>query len=54
MMRRGHKDIGTWIFALSLVMVGLVMPGRAQTNYGAIRGMVSDHRDPCCRVLRCL
>ena len=42
MMRRGHKDIGTWIFALSLVMVGLVMPGRAQTNYGAVRGLVSD------------
>ena len=29
MMRRGHKDIGTWIFALSLVMVGTRDAGKS-------------------------
>jgi hypothetical protein len=42
MTRNGHKSIGSWILVLSILITGLVARGRAQTNYGAIRGMVSD------------
>ncbi len=42
MMRIGHNGIGKVLLSLCLSIAGLTVPAIAQTNYGAIRGLVSD------------
>lgn len=42
MMRYGKESIGGWILALCILMAGSIATSKAQTNYGAVRGLVSD------------
>ena len=42
MMRNGHNGTGKVLLSLCLSIAGLTVPAIAQTNYGAIRGLVSD------------
>ena len=42
MTRIGHNGIGRLLVSLCLSIIGLTTPATAQTNYGAVRGLVSD------------